>query len=139
MANSIKSDNQTIRPYLCIKDAAKAIDFYKKAFGAKEVTRSAEPDGRIGHAEIRIGNSSILIADEYPEAPEMKGVRSPDSLGGSTLHICLEVDDVDSRFNQAIAAGAKPLMAVKGKASGGRRARLTDPFGHVWTLSSPME
>jgi PhnB protein len=139
MADSTKSEHQTIRPYLCIKDAAKAIDFYKKAFGAEEVSRSAEPDGRIGHSEIRIGNSSLLIADEYPEAPEMKGIRSPQSLGGSSLHICLEVDDVDSRFNQAIAAGAKPLMEVKGKAHGGRRARLTDPFGHIWTLSSPME
>jgi PhnB protein len=139
MANLTKGEHQTIRPYLCIKDAAKAIEFYKKAFGAEEISRSAEPDGRIGHSEIRIGNSSILIADEYPEAPEMKGVRSPQSLGGSSLHICLEVEDVDSRFNQAIAAGAKPLMAIKGKANGGRRARLTDPFGHVWTLSSPME
>lgn len=130
------SAHQTVRPYLCIKNASKAIEFYKTAFGAEEVSRSAEPDGRIGHAEIRIGNSSILIADEYPEAPEMKGVRSPQSLGGSSLHICLEVDDVDSRFNSAIAAGAKPLMTTKGKAQGGKRARLTDPFGHVWTLQS---
>src|ERR1017187_9833155 len=94
--------HQTVRPYLCSRNAAKAIEFYKTAFGAEEISRSAEPDGRIGHAEIRIGDSSILIADEYPEAPEMNGVRSPQSLGGSSLHICLEVDDVDSRFNRAI-------------------------------------
>ena len=132
----VESAHPTVRPYLCIKNASKAIEFYKTAFGAEEISRSDEPDGRIGHAEIRIGNSSILIADEHPEAPEMNGVRSPQSLGGSSLHICLEVDDVDARFNRAIAAGAKPLMAIKGKAQGGRRARLTDPFGHVWTLTS---
>jgi PhnB protein len=135
----MSTDNQTVRPYLCIKDAAKAIEFYKTAFGAEEVSRSEESDGRIGHAEIRIGNSSILIADEHPEAPELKGVRSPASLGGSSLHICLEVADVDSCFDQAVAAGAKPLMAIKGNAHGGRRARLTDPFGHVWTLSTPVD
>lgn len=132
----VASAHQTVRPYLCIRNASKAIEFYKTAFGAEEVSCSTEPDGRIGHAEIRIGNSSILIADEQPDTPEMNGVRSPQSLGGSSLHICLEVDDVDSRFNQAIAAGAKSLMAIKGKSQGGRRARLTDPFGHVWTLSS---
>jgi PhnB protein len=134
--NRTINDRQTVRLFLCIKEAAKAIEFYKKAFGAEELTRSAESDGRIGRAEVRIGNSRLLIADEYPEAPEMKGVRSPQSLGGSSMHICLEVEDVDSCFNQAVAAGAKPLMPIKGKSQGGRRARLTDPFGHIWTLSS---
>src|SRR5712691_11864693 len=87
--NRINNDRQTVRLFLCTKEAAKAIEFYKKAFGAEELTRSAEPDGRIGRAEVRIGNSRLLIADEYPEAPEMKGVRSPQSLGGSSMHICL--------------------------------------------------
>jgi PhnB protein len=134
--NRTTNDRQTVRLFLCAKNAEEAIEFYKKAFGADELTRSAGSDGRIGRAEVQIGNSRLLIADEFPEAPEMKGVRSPLSLGGSSMHICLEVEDVDSCFNQAVAAGAKPLMPVKGKPQGGRRARLTDPFGHVWTLSS---
>jgi len=134
--NRTTNDRQTVRLFLCTKNAEEAIEFYKKAFGADELTRSAGSDGRIGRAELQIGNSRLLIADEFPEAPEMKGVRSPQSLGGSSMHICLEVKDVDSCFNRAVAAGAKPLMPVKGKSQGGRRARLTDPFGHVWTLSS---
>jgi PhnB protein len=128
--------NATITPFLCIKDASKAIEFYKSAFGATEVDRSVGADGRISRAEIRIEDSPILIADEYPEAPEMSGVRSPQSLGGSSMHICLEVDDVESSFNRAVAAGAKALAPVKGKSAGGRRGRVTDPFGHVWTLTA---
>src|SRR6266852_1038077 len=92
----------TATPYLIIKDAAKAIEFYKKAFGAKEMMRMSQPDGRIGHAEIKIGDSPIMLADEFPEM----GARSPQSLGGSPVSILLYVEDVDARFNQTIVAGA---------------------------------
>ena len=125
----------TATPYLIIKGAASAIEFYKKAFGATELMRMADPSGRIGHAEIRIGNSPIMLSDE---APEM-GYRSPQSLGGSPVGILLYVEDVDAVFSQAVAAGAKVERPVADQFYGDRSGGVTDPFGHVWYIATHKE
>ncbi|PYU12498.1 MAG: glyoxalase [Acidobacteria bacterium] len=125
----------TATPYLIIKDAARAIEFYKKAFGATELMRMAQPDGRIGHAEIRIGDSPIMLADEFPEM----GHRSPQSLGGSPVSILLYVEDVDALFNQAVSAGAKVQRPVQDQFYGDRIGGVTDPFGHVWYIATHKE
>ena len=139
MANKVKAVPEgyhTATPYMILKDAARAIEFYKKAFGAKELLRMAEPSGIVRHAEIKIGDSPIMIADECPEFPDMK---SPQSRGGSTVHIYLYVADVDALFNQAVAAGAKVLQAVKDQFYGDRSGGITDPFGHVWWIATHKE
>jgi PhnB protein len=125
----------TATPYLIIKDAARAIEFYKKAFGATELMRMAQPDGRIGHAEIRIGDSPIMLADEFPEM----GHRSPQSLGGSPVSILLYVEDVDALFNQAVSAGAKVERPVQDQFYGDRIGGVTDPFGHIWYIATHKE
>jgi len=122
-------------PYLCCKDAARAIEFYKKAFGATEAMRLSEPGGRIGHAEIRIGDAPIMLSDEYPEMD----VRSPQSLGGSPVLIHLYVDDVDALASRAVAAGAKLLRPVADQFYGDRSGTLTDPFGHRWMIATRKE
>jgi PhnB protein len=119
-------------PYLIVTAAASAIELYKKAFGATETVRLADPAGRVMHAEIRIGSSSLMLADEFPEM----GYRSPHSLGGSPVSILLYVEDVDALFRQAVAAGGTQTMAVADQFDGDRRGTLTDPFGHVWLLAS---
>jgi len=122
-------------PYLCCKNAAAAIEFYKQAFGAIELMRLAEPSGRIGHAEIKIGDAPIMLSDEYPEW----GVRSPQSLGGSPVAIHLYVDDVDALAKRAVAAGAKLARPVEDQFYGDRSGSLEDPFGHRWTVSTHKE
>jgi PhnB protein len=125
----------TATPYLIVKGAAGAIEFYKKAFGATELLRMAQPDGKIGHAEIKIGDSPIMLADEFPEM----GARSPQSLGGSPVSILLYVEDVDRVFNQAVAAGAKVARPVKDEFYGDRIGGVTDPFGHQWYIATHKE
>jgi PhnB protein len=125
----------SVTPYLIIKNAADAIEFYKKAFGATELFRMAQPDGRIGHAEIKIGDSPIMLADEFPEM----GYRSPQSLGGSAVSIMLYVEDVDAVVNQATTVGAKLDRPVEDKFYGDRTGSLTDPFGHVWHIGTHKE
>ncbi len=125
----------TATPYLIIRDAARALEFYKKAFNAEELFRMAMPNGRIGHAEMRIGNSNIMLADESPE----NGVRSPQTLGGTPVSLMLYVEDVDARYAQAIAAGAKEHRPVKDQFYGDRSGCITDPFGHQWTISTHKE
>ena len=125
----------TVTPYLIVKDAARAIDFYKKAFGATEVMRMAAPGGKVGHAEIKVGDSPVMLADEFPEM----GFRGPQSLGGSPVSLLLYVEDVDARFRQALAAGATVLKPVKDQFYGDRSGTLTDPFGHVWTIATHKE
>jgi PhnB protein len=125
----------TATPYLIIRDAARALDFYKKAFNAEELFRMPMPDGKIGHAEIRIGNSTLMLADEAPD----RGARSPQTLGGTPMTIMLYVEDVDARYAQAIAAGAKELRPVKDQFYGDRSGCITDPFGHQWTISTHKE
>ena len=121
--------------YLIIKDAAQAIEFHKKAFGATEVMRFAQPDGKIGHAEIKIGDSHIMLADEFPEM----GARSPQSLGGSPVSILLHVEDVDAQAKRAVAAGAKVLRPVKDQFYGDRSGSFEDPFGHQWHIATHVE
>lgn len=122
-------------PYLIIKDAAGAVEFYRKAFGAIEVVRLEGADGRIAHCEIKIGDASILLADEW----EGVGATSPSALGGSPVIIHLEVEDVDSIAKRAIDAGAKVIFPVQDQFYGERAGRLQDPFGHLWLLSTKIE
>lgn len=125
----------TATPYLVLRDAARAIEFYKQAFGARELMRMPGPGGKVGHAEIKIGDSPIMLADEYPDM----GFRGPETLGGSAVSILLYVEDVDTRFRQAVDAGAKELRPVKDQFYGDRSGTLSDPFGHVWTLATHKE
>ena len=125
----------TATPYLIVKGAAEALEFYKKAFGARETMRFAAPDGKIGHAEIRIGDSPIMLADEHPDM----GYRSPQSIGGTPVSILLYVEDVDRWFERAIAAGGKVTRPVANQFYGDRTGTLTDPFGHVWSISTRVE
>ena len=122
-------------PYLIVKGAADAIEFYKRAFGAVELFRMANPDGRIGHAEVRIGDSVIMLADEHPDM----GYRSPRSLGGSAVSIMLYLEDVDAVFARALAAGARAQRPVADQFYGDRSGNLEDPFGHVWTIATHVE
>lgn len=122
-------------PYLIIKNAARAVDFYRNAFDAIEVVRLEGADGRIAHCEIKIGDASILLADEW----EGVGATSPSALGGSPVIIHLEVDDVDTIAKRAIDAGAKVIFPVQDQFYGERAGRLQDPFGHLWLLSTKIE
>src|SRR5690348_13702137 len=115
----------TVTPYLVVNDAAKAIDFYKRAFDAKERYRMEGPPGKIGHAELQIGDSVIMLGDEMPQM----GIKSPNSLGGTTNGIFLYVKDVDAAFEKAVAAGAKSTMPPADMFWGDRYGKLTDPFG----------
>ena len=126
---------RTVTPYLIIKGAADAIDFYKHAFGATEMLRMADPQGRVGHAEIKIGDSVIMLADEHPAM----GYRSPRSLGGSSISILLYLEDVDGVFERAVKHGAKAQRPVENQFYGDRSGTLEDPFGHVWTVATHVE
>jgi PhnB protein len=133
--NPIPEGFHTVTPYMTIKNAARAIEFYKEAFGAREIFRWADPDGRVRHAEIVIGDSPIMLTDEAPDF----GMNSPQSLGGSPVHVFLYVEDVDAVFGRAIAAGATELMPVEDSEDGDRRGGVTDPFGHVWYIGTHVE
>jgi PhnB protein len=125
----------TATPYLIVKGGASAIEFYRKAFGAKEVMRLADPTGKIGHAEIQIGDSRIMLADEHPEMD----IRGPQSLGGTPVGILLYVPNVDAVVNQAVAAGAKVERPVVDQFYGDRSGTILDPFGHKWTIATHKE
>ena len=122
-------------PYLCARGAAEAIAFYVRAFGAIETMRLAEPGGKIGHAEFRIGDATVMLADEYPE----HGAVSPATLGGTAVSIHLYVDDVDALVARASAAGATVERAPADQFYGDRAATLLDPFGHRWLLATRKE
>jgi PhnB protein len=126
-----------VTPYISVKNAQDAIEFYKKAFGAKEVGRINMPDGTIGHAEIEIGGSKILLADEN----EQWGNLSPQTLGGTATGLCLYVENVDEVYARAVKEGAKPFgeMEVKDQFHGDRSGSLVDPFGHKWTIMTHIE
>lgn len=126
---------QAATPYLCVSDASGAIEFYKKAFGATETMRMGMPDGKVGHAELKIGDAPIMLADEFPEME----FRSPQTLGGSPVTIYLYFEDVDAIADQAIAAGAKMLSPVKDEFYGDRSGKLVDPFGHIWMIATHKE
>jgi len=133
--NPIPEGFHTVTPYVTIKGAAKAIEFYKEAFGATEIFRWADPDGSIRHAEIVIDDSPLMLTDEAPEF----GMAGPRSFGGSPVHMFLYVEDVDATFGRAIAAGATELMPVEDSSDGDRRGGVTDPFGHVWYIATHIE
>ena len=138
MADKVKAipaGYHTVTPYLIIRDAASALAFYQKAFGATERMRFADPQGRVGHAEIKIGNSIIMLGEESPEM----GARGPQTLGGSPVNLLLYVKDVDAAFSRALAAGAKELGPVKDQFYGDRIGSVTDPYGHVWYLATHKE
>ena len=122
----------SVTPYLCIRGAAKALDFYARAFGAKEKFRLPMGE-RIGHAEILIGDSHVMLADE------MDDHRSPQSYGGTPVSLMIYTDDVDAMFKRAIAAGAKQVRPVENQFYGDRTGVLEDPFGHVWSIATHVE
>ena len=124
-----------VTPYLIVEGAARALAFYKEVFGAEEVERWTAPDGRVGHAEVRIRGHSVYLADEHPEM----GVRGPKSIGGSPVSLLLYVPDVDALAAQAVQAGAKVLRPVKDQFYGDRSGTLRDPFGHQWTIATHKE
>ncbi len=125
----------SITPYLVMKNAAAAIEFYKKAFGAVELFRMPAPGGKVGHAEIKIGDSPVMLADEYPDM----GFKGPESLGGTPVSLMIYVTDVDKIYPQAIAAGGKELRPLQTQFYGDRSGTLTDPFGHMWTICTHVE
>ena len=133
--SAIPNDYQTATPYLIVNDAPRAIAFYKEAFRATEIIRLTDPSGNIAHAEIRIGNAPIMLADEHLEM----GYRSPASLGGSPVSLLLYVEDADTLFAQAIASGAQELSPVSDQFYGDRMGSLKDPFGHIWSLATRVE
>ena len=136
MANvkAIPDGYHSVTPYLIIKGAAAAIDFYKEAFGATELFRS-EHNGKVGHAEIKIGDSPIMLADEFPDL----GHVGPKTLGGTPVGIMIYVDDVDAIYNQAIAKGGVEVKPLQDQFYGDRSGTFTDPFGHMWTVATHKE
>ena len=125
----------SVTPYLVVKGAAEAIEYYKKVFGATEVMRMPEPSGRIGHAELKIGDSHIMLADEFPEM----GYQGPVTLGNSPVSILLYVEDVDSTVARAVADGGKILKPVEDQFYGDRMGFIQDPFGHRWGVATHKE
>ncbi|HKI36497.1 MAG TPA: VOC family protein [Gemmataceae bacterium] len=133
---AIPTGHHVVTPAITVRGAAEAIEFYKKAFGAVEESRFAGPGGRgIMHAQIRIGDSPIMLADEHPNM----GCKSPASLGNSTGTLMLYVEDVDAAFQRAVAAGARADMPPANMFWGDRFAKVTDPFGHAWSLATHIE
>lgn len=126
---------RTLTPYLTVDDGRAAVDFYKRAFGASEVVRMDAPGGKIAHAELKIGDSIFMMGDEMAGS----GARAPRSLGGTTGGIMLYVEDVDATFKQAVAAGAKVEQPVSNMFWGDRYGKLTDPFGHSWSVATHVE
>ncbi|WP_328545190.1 VOC family protein [Streptomyces europaeiscabiei] len=128
-------DDPRVTPYICVDGAAAGIDFYVAVLGATERMRMASPDGKIHHAELQIGNSVVMVADEFPEL----GFRGPKSLGGTPVHLYVYVEDVDAVFAEALTRGAIELTAVKDEFYGDRVGQFEDPFGHRWHVASHVE
>ncbi len=138
MASAVKpipEGYHSVTPYLIVKGAVRAIQFYERAFGARELFRMVQPDGRVGHAEFQIGDSRVMLADEHPEI----GARSPQSIGGSPVTIHLYVEDVDATVARAVEAGGQLTRPVADQFYGDRNGGLTDPFGHVWFVATHKE
>ena len=125
----------TISPYLCVDGAADAIGFYEKVFGAVEALRLAEPGGRIGHAELKIGDSVVMLSDEYPD----RGIVGPKKIGGTPVTLSVYVPDVDATFARAMANGARELRPVADQFYGDRSGQFLDPFGHRWSVATHIE
>lgn len=126
-----------VLPYLAIKDAAKAIDFYKKIFGAKEIGRLSTPDGKVGHCELQIGNARIMLSEEFPEW----GNKSPKTLGDTPVTLCIYTENVDEVYKKALDAGAKVYkdMGLQDQFYGDRSGTVVDPFGYKWTIATQIE
>lgn len=125
----------SVTPYLVLRGAAQAIDFYVTAFGATELVRMPGPNGTIGHAEVKIGDSPVMLADENPD----NGAEGPEILGGSPVHLMIYVEDCDTMFHRALAQGATELQPLKDQFYGDRSGSIIDPFGHVWTIATHKE
>jgi PhnB protein len=125
----------TVTPYLAVDDAARAIEYYTQAFGAKELVRMDAPGGKIGHAELEIGDSRIMLSDPFPQA----STRPPKELGGSSFSVMMYVEDVDAAVKRAVDAGATVTMEPADQFWGDRFGTVTDPFGHVWGLATHVE
>jgi PhnB protein len=125
----------SVTPYLIVDGGAKAIDFYKRVFHATERMRMPSPGGKVGHAELNIGDATIMLADEHPEM----GARAPGAFGGAAVSIMLYVDDVDATVKTAVAEGAKILQPVQDKFYGDRTGTIEDPFGHLWHVGTHKE
>ncbi len=134
-AKAIPKGYHTITPNLVIRDAAKAIDFYKKAFGAEETMRMPGPGGKVMHAELKIGDSIVMLGDEMPEM----GAKGPKAYGGSPVSFYVYVAKVDAAWKRAVDAGAKVVMPLADMFWGDRTGRLEDPFGHFWSLAQHVK
>lgn len=133
---AIPDGYHTLTPHLVVKNASKAIEFYKKAFGAEEIRRVPGPDGKsLMHAELKIGDSRLFLVDEFPEM----NCRGPQSIGGTPVTIHIFVEDVDAAFNKAVATGAQVTMPLADMFWGDRYGVLTDPFGHAWSMATHKE
>ena len=135
MAKPIPDGYPSVTPYLCVQGAAAAIDWYVKALGARERMRMPGPNGTIGHAEVEIGGSPVMLADEFPQM----GFKGPRTYGGSPVHLHVYVADVDAVFARAVENGAKVLQPLQDKFYGDRSGSVEDPYGHVWHLSTHKE
>jgi len=125
----------TVSPYLAVDDAARAIEYYLKAFGAKELVRMEAPGGKVGHAELELGDSRIMLSDPFPQA----STRPPKELGGTSASVFMYVEDVDAVVKRAVDAGATVTMEVANQFWGDRFGTITDPFGHVWSIATHVE
>jgi PhnB protein len=125
----------TVTPYIAVDDAAKAIEFYKRAFGAKERVKMEGPPGKISHAELEIGDSVIMLSDPFPQSP----LKTPKEIGGITASMLLYVEDVDEAVQQAVDAGAKITMEIENQFWGDRFGRVEDPFGQNWQIATHVE
>jgi PhnB protein len=134
-AKPIPDGYHSVTPYLFVRSAASAIDFYKSAFAATETVRMAGPNGRIMHAELRIGDSIVMLADENPQT----GMMSPQTIGGFSVGLHLYVENVDAVIQKAVDSGAKLLRPIKDQFYGDRSGSLLDPFGHMWSVSTHVE
>ena len=134
-AKPIPDGYHSVTPYLIVKGAVGALEFYKKGLGATELFRIDAPGGKIGHAEIKIGDSPIMLADENSEI----GALSPETIGGTPVFIMLYVEHIDDRFKQALDAGATEVQPIKDQFYGDRSGTLKDPYGHLWTITTHVE
>jgi PhnB protein len=135
MTQPIPDGYHTVTPYLALDDAAEAIEFYKRAFAAKQRVRMEAPDGKIGHAELEIGDSILMLSDTFPQAT----TRSPHDLGGTSASVFLYVDDVDAVVKRAVKEGAAITMEVADQFWGDRLGSIVDPFGHSWSIATHVE
>jgi PhnB protein len=134
-ANYIPEGHHTATPYLIVNGAARAIEFYRQAFGASVVMRIGAPGGKVGHAEVSIGDSRIMLADKFPEWD----ARGPQSIGGTPVGLALYFENCDAVFNRAVSLGAKVLKPMQDQFYGDRSGTIADPFGHKWTIATHKE